>query len=35
MLGAGALALVPPGGCTLEPGERVEVELVAPGTLSA
>jgi molybdopterin biosynthesis enzyme len=35
MLGAGALALVPPGEGTLEPGERVDVELLARGTLSA
>jgi len=35
MLGAGALALVPPGDGALEPGERVTVELLGRGTLSA
>jgi molybdopterin molybdotransferase len=35
MLGARALALVPPGPGTLDAGERVEVELLTPGTLSA
>jgi molybdopterin molybdotransferase len=35
MLGAGALALVPPGEGTLAAGERVDIELLAPGTLSA
>jgi molybdopterin molybdotransferase len=35
MLGAGALALVPTGEGTLEPGERVDVELLERGTLSA
>ena len=35
MLGAGALALVPPGDGELRPGERVDVELLAPGTVSA
>jgi molybdopterin molybdotransferase len=35
MLGAAALALVPPGTGTLDAGERVEIELLEPGTLSA
>ena len=35
MLGAGALALVPPGDGTLEPGQRVDAELLPRGTLSA
>jgi len=35
MLGAGALALVPAGEGTVPPGERVDVELLSPGTLSA
>jgi molybdopterin molybdotransferase len=35
MLGAGALALVPSGEGTLEPGERVDAELLPRGTLSA
>ncbi|MFL5779705.1 MAG: gephyrin-like molybdotransferase Glp [Thermoleophilaceae bacterium] len=35
MLGAGALALLPAGDGTLEPGARVDAELLAPGTLSA
>ena len=35
MLGAGALALVPQGEGELAAGERVDIELLAPGTLSA
>jgi molybdopterin molybdotransferase len=35
MLGARALALVPPGEGALDAGEPVEIELLAPGTLSA
>jgi molybdopterin molybdotransferase len=35
MLGAGALALVPAGDGTLEPGARVDSELLPRGTLSA
>jgi molybdopterin biosynthesis enzyme len=35
MLGAGALALLPAGDGTLEPGARVVAELLQPGTLSA
>jgi molybdopterin molybdotransferase len=35
MLGAGALALVAPGEGALEPGDRVDAELLERGTLSA
>ena len=35
MLGAGALALIPPGDGVVERGERVAVELLARGTLSS
>ena len=35
MLGAGALALLPPGEGAAEAGERVTIELLGPGTLSA
>src|SRR5438105_3250492 len=35
MLGAGALALIPPGDGVVESGERVAVELLARGTLSS
>ena len=34
MVGAGALALIPPGAGTVPRGERVEIELLRGGTLS-
>jgi molybdopterin biosynthesis enzyme len=34
MLGAGALAMIPPGEGTVEAGERVDIELLDRGDLS-